>query len=644
MTSNASNKGNHPLIARLEAIVLEHLDAADFDVETFADLSGLSRSELYRKIKKHTGKSVTEFVRDIRLHKSLEYLKDEERTASEVAYLVGFSSATYFNKCFKDKFGFTPGEASFHEEKIKELIDITEKESKKSGSKFFISKRGLIAISLVGIVVLGWYFIQASNFTDPESVEGVKGLSIAVLPIINETENQESETIGYYATWEIISSLNEIDSVARVPPMRTVGKYKDSLNIPTAEIIRRMKVEYILQGYLKGNDTSGYKIFFELLDAEDNLLWNHMFEYEGDNADKMYKEYSRTANLVAKELGKDISGIPDPVNKTGNSLAMKYFSEGLFEANNYTRDGWKKGVALIEKAIEKDPEFVDAYLELADLWLYAGMNWSYASEQEGWGKAKALYNKILEIKTNSIDGRIGLANGIFYYELNVLDTVPEFFGIPYDEWIVMRPDHAEKTGRHKISLESNLNFQNRDPANSTVHAIIALNYYFLNRPEEAIRKLDENYETHKNDFNFLREASKAYYFLGEDQKMQEAVLYFYDTFSERPPILRWLRAIVADKNKDQATVDLELQYLLESYQNRESGSPAWFLALFHAYKNDVDKTLDWLEKSYEAREVEMTWLAQEPDLHIVGDQPRYRALLDSMNFPESARRHVIFKD
>ncbi len=72
----------------------------------------------------------------------------------------------------------------------------------------------------------------------------------------------------------------------------------------------------------------------------------------------------------------------------------------------------------------------------------------------------------------------------------------------------------------------------------------------------------------------------------------------------------------------------------------ESGSPAWFIALYHAYKNDVDKTLDWLERSYEAGEVEMTWLAQEPDLAPLGNEPRYQALLDSMNFPESARKHV----
>ncbi|WP_224490393.1 helix-turn-helix transcriptional regulator [Robertkochia flava] len=654
MNSETSSSKEHPYVKKLREIVLENIENEDFDVESFAALAGGSRSDLYRKIKKHTGKSVTEFVRDIRLRTSLKYLGDGTHTVAEVSYKVGFSSPTYFNKCFKDKFGFTPGDAEHYRDKIDAILKTIPEEIGNTENKSSWKKGVSLLAILIGLISISWFFLIRSQPQDSENdskkTEGLslihtkknKGLSIAALPILNYTGIPENDVISYYATFEIISSLNGIDSITKVPPLRLVGKYKDSLDISAKELTERIGVDYILQGYLNGNNSEGYQLMFELFDAQETLIWNHMFKYKTEEADQTYREFNHTAFLLAKELGVNTPEVADPTNKTENPIAMDYYSKGLYEANSYTSEGWQKALALINKALEKDPEFVDAYSELAELWLYGGMNWAYTSQEEGWNNAKALYNKVLQIDPDNDDAKDGLANGIFYYELNVQDTVPEHFGIPYETWIRTHPDHAEKTGQHKNALESNLNWQQRDPINAIVSAMIALNYYFLDRPAEAVQKLDESYPRHKDDLNYLREASKAYYFLGEYEKMEEVVMHFYNSFEHEDisPIFRWLRAIVADLNNNRAEVDKQLQVLLESYQNSEAGSPAWFIALYHAYRKDADKTLEWLEKSYAAREMEMTWLAQEPDLELVGDHPRYIALLDSMNFPQSARAHV----
>ncbi|MCD8176792.1 MAG: helix-turn-helix transcriptional regulator [Tannerellaceae bacterium] len=70
----------------------------------------MSYSSLYRKIKALTSMSINEFIRKIKIRKAESFLLSGEYTVSEVAYRVGFNSAAYFRKCFKEEFGDTPSE------------------------------------------------------------------------------------------------------------------------------------------------------------------------------------------------------------------------------------------------------------------------------------------------------------------------------------------------------------------------------------------------------------------------------------------------------------------------------------------------------------------------------------------------------
>ena len=83
---------------------------SDLSVETIGAELGLSRVQLYRKVKALTGQSPVELLRTARLHKGRELLQTTDKTVSEVAYEVGFSAPSYFAKCFKDEFGVTPSD------------------------------------------------------------------------------------------------------------------------------------------------------------------------------------------------------------------------------------------------------------------------------------------------------------------------------------------------------------------------------------------------------------------------------------------------------------------------------------------------------------------------------------------------------
>ena len=95
---------------RVSKIVEDNLQKDEFTVEELSDLVGLSRVQIYRKIKKLTGMSVSEYVRMVKLKASLELIKTSGKSMSEIAYEVGFSSPSYFAQCFKKQFGISPSE------------------------------------------------------------------------------------------------------------------------------------------------------------------------------------------------------------------------------------------------------------------------------------------------------------------------------------------------------------------------------------------------------------------------------------------------------------------------------------------------------------------------------------------------------
>ena len=77
-------------------------------VEDVSMQLGLSKSQLYRKLKALTNTSPSHFIRDVKLNRSLNLFQKRIDNISEIAFEVGFNSPTYFTKCFYEKFGILP--------------------------------------------------------------------------------------------------------------------------------------------------------------------------------------------------------------------------------------------------------------------------------------------------------------------------------------------------------------------------------------------------------------------------------------------------------------------------------------------------------------------------------------------------------
>lgn len=93
----------------LKSILEEHYQTAEFGVPELAEKAGVSKMQVYRKLKALTDKTPSQFIRSYRLHKAMELLKKGDLNVSEIAYEVGFSDPNYFSRTFHKEFGNPPG-------------------------------------------------------------------------------------------------------------------------------------------------------------------------------------------------------------------------------------------------------------------------------------------------------------------------------------------------------------------------------------------------------------------------------------------------------------------------------------------------------------------------------------------------------
>ncbi len=105
----ATSPHDRKILAEALNIVERHLSDTEFDINTFASELGLSRTLLFTKLKGITGQTPNEFILSVRLRHAMTRLKsDVHASVAETAYDTGFSSPSYFIRCFRKKFGMTP--------------------------------------------------------------------------------------------------------------------------------------------------------------------------------------------------------------------------------------------------------------------------------------------------------------------------------------------------------------------------------------------------------------------------------------------------------------------------------------------------------------------------------------------------------
>ncbi len=384
---------NDELIQKLTQIVLENLSNEQFGVSDLAARVGMNRSHLYRKVLQLSKKSVSQFIREIRLSEALKILKEERVTVSEVAYRVGFKNPSYFNSCFHDYFGFPPGEA-----KHVNLKNSPQYKKRKNSSDIhrfsFTKKNAFIAIIFFLVLVS-----MATVLFLKRNKDSVEDKSIAVLPFYNDSSDQENE---YFinGTMEAI-----LDHLCKIKDLRVVGRtsveqYRNN-PIPVSKIAKELNVRYLLEG---SGQKYGNKIHLnlQLLDAvNEKHLWSSPYSLEIE-LEEIFKMQSEIAQLVAEE----IRAIITPEEKqliekvpTSSLTAYYFYQKGREEQIEYWLDDANKAALdraedLYYKALEYDSTFAQAYIGLASVY-WSKYYWKTYLTEEFLDSAMTLANLAL---------------------------------------------------------------------------------------------------------------------------------------------------------------------------------------------------------------------------------------------------------
>jgi len=348
---------NNDFLSKLTGIIEEHISEEQFGVSELAGKAGMSRSNLLRKIKNLTGLSASQFIREVRLKTAMKMLREDSLNVSEVSYKVGFGSASYFIKCFREYYGYPPGEAGGHDRPEAAPIQ-TETVRTDSPPESRITGLALWAILIAAIAIVLLLFIKpfSAEENEPEN-------SIAVLPFVNDSNDSTNVYFINGLMESILDNLQQIKGL-RVISRTSVEKYRNNpKTIP--EIARELNVRYVIEG-------SGQKIgelvslHIQLIEAQrDKHLWSENFSREVKDIFQLQTEIAKGIAdkievIITLEEEERISKPP-----TDDLLAYDYFLKGLDLFYQGTREGLEDAIAFYLKAIEQDPEFARAYAGVA---------------------------------------------------------------------------------------------------------------------------------------------------------------------------------------------------------------------------------------------------------------------------------------
>ena len=283
-----------------------------------------------------------------------------------------------------------------------------------------------------------------------------------------------------------------------------------------------------------------------------------------------------------------------------------------------------------------------------------GSVWGFYDQQMAWSNAKVLLQQALKIEPNNQRVAEELDTGRFFYDWNFELVEQSYKNIVSnsvnDKPSVISLDYPIKTGRPEETLKAIERFSINDPLNVFYPFFRAEAMFYLGSANEARELLTQTDPLYNGNWFYLRESAKLYYYLGEYEKSKDQLGKILSQFSDYPPILMWLNAVYAQMDGDSELTSTHLTELYTSYFENSSGSPAWFLAMYYCTVNDYEKALDWLQKSYDRHEVEMTWLREEPLLAPIRKDPRYKDLYEKVGFSsigipiKTSFRELIFSN
>lgn len=564
-------------IDKLSKVVESNLEIRQFGVEDLAREVGMSRSMIYRRLQSISGRSVSQFIRDIRLEKAMELLVHNAGTVTEISYRVGFGSPAYFNTCFHERYGYPPGEVKYRD---------LQKNKKRS---LFSNKWWWISFSILSILAISFLVFRFLKIPVEENKKStISEKSIAVLPFKNLSNEDENEFFAYGIVDNILSQL------AGIRGIRTISRTSSESSVLTSksspQIGRELGANFILEGSVQkyGDDM---RIIVQLIQANiDKHIWSEQFDIEPGN---ILHIQHKIAKNVAAELNTILSEAEIlPINQlsTENAEAYNLYVRGRFFLNKSTEEDFHKSLDYFSRAIEIDPDYSLAYAGLADTYLNL-TNWKFISYDEGYPKAKDYALRALNIDNSLAEANTTLADIYWKYEGNFKQSELLFKRAieisPYDANAYHSyANFLWNLGRHREAREQINKAKDLDPLSELIYASSAYQYYHEDLQVNALSDLNKILEI---DSEFV-EANYLLFLLYRDMGMPDQSFGAFKKVKKN-----FKDEHVIDEIYHSHGIDGILSYLIDF--GKQQTSPRYFhIAEYYAMLGQKEEALSCLEK------------------------------------------------
>ena len=456
--------------------------------------------------------------------------------------------------------------------------------------------------------------------------------SVAVLPFVNESSNQDVEYLSDGMTETLISSLSQLPNLT-VKARSSVFRYKGKETTPQT-IGKDLNVQAILNGRVSqyGDQLT---LTLELVDVQtENVIWSE--QYNRRQADLVGLQ-SEIAFDVSSKLKTKLSGTDETkITKTytADSKAYQLYLKGRFYFNKRTKDDVLRSIDFYKQAIGLDSNFALAYVGIADS--YGVMSpYGYAAPNEVYPQAKVAAQRAIEIDPDLAEAHAAYAKILADYDWNWSQAEREF-----KRSIELNP-HIPLThyqygaacltpvGRFDEAISEIKRALELDPFSVPAAANLASCLTYAHRYEAAVQqgiealRLDPNHPTARVALGLAYAASGMY---------EQAISICETTLKTDPADQDCLSVVGLAYAKAGRRQEAEKVLRKFDELGRTTYLVSYRPAAIYALLGDKDKAFAWLEKAFAAHDWDVGRINVDPFLDSLHDDARFKDLIKRMGF------------
>jgi tetratricopeptide (TPR) repeat protein len=407
---------------------------------------------------------------------------------------------------------------------------------------------------------------------------------------------------------------------------------------PLPQIARELNVDAVVEGtVLRSGDR--VRITAQLIEAStDKHLWSQ--SYEGELRDTLALQ-NKVARAIADQIQINLNPQEQAALKKVTVVdpeAYESYLKGRYFWNKRTADGLGKAIEYFNEAVERKPDYAQAYAGLADSYALAG-DWKYGllAPREAYPKAKAAATKAI-----ALDDTLGEAHISLAFCLDNFDWDWESGGKEFRRGIELSPDyaighewygwHLAASGRNDEAVAEVEKAASLDPLSPSIGADLAEELLVAHRFDEAIK---QGRLTIALDPFF----APTHYVLGQafvqKRNYGEAIAELKKATELSPGSTAFTAnlayAYAVSGDRDKATK------LLNDLKNQSSQSSpnAPEIAMVYVGLDEKDQAMAWLEKAYAERF--SPWVLMRPCFDPLRSDPGFEDLVRRIGFPHWTR-------